>query len=70
MKDLSFKSLALGLMLGWMLQSLTGAVSPGERELERMRSEIETGNRHLEKISRSLDRIDDAFGSSYLNVKT
>ncbi len=64
------KKLGLGFLLGLSVHFLMGAYAgSNERELERMRTEMRQTNRHLGNIERSLDRIDDAFGSSGLNVR-
>lgn len=70
-QPLSTKSLLLIMAAALSLQFLMGASSTSEleREVERLRSELATSNRHLEQISRSLDRMDDAFGSSALKVQ-
>lgn len=65
------KQLTIGLALGLSLSLLTGASADtaAEREIARLRAELEVSNRHLDQIVRSLDRIDDAFSSGRLNVK-
>lgn len=65
------QKLVLGFLLGLSLHFLMGAYasSGNQQELAQMRSEMRETNRHLSNIERSLDRIDDAFGSSGLRVK-
>lgn len=65
------KNFFLGLSLGLSAYLLMGAASTSntDREIERLRSELSDTNRHLAQMVRSLDRIDDAFGSSYLKVR-
>lgn len=63
------QKLILGFILGLSVHFLMGAYSNSERELSQIRSELSETNRHLGSIERSLDRIDNAFGSSDLRVK-
>lgn len=64
------KKLALGFVLGLSVHFLMGAyASSNERELQQIRSEMRETNRHLSNMARSLDRIDDAFGSNGLKVQ-
>lgn len=65
------QKLILGFLLGLSLHFLMGAYANNgnQQELAQMRSEMRETNRHLSNIERSLDRIDDAFGSSGLRVK-
>jgi CHASE3 domain sensor protein len=64
------QKLILGFLLGLSLHFLMGAYSStAEQELSKMRNEMRQTNQHLNSIERSLDRIDDAFGSSGLRVK-
>lgn len=65
------QKLILGFLLGLSLHVLMGAYASNgnQQELAQMRSEMRETNRHLSNIERSLDRMDDAFGSSGLRVK-
>lgn len=64
------QKLILGFLLGLSLHFLMGAyASSNQQDLSQIRSEMRETNRHLSNIERSLDRIDDAFGSSGLRVK-
>ncbi len=64
------QKIILGFLLGFSIHFLMGAYSAStEQELSKMHTEMRETNRHLNSIERSLDRIDDAFGSSGLRVK-
>lgn len=68
---MSAKNILFGFVLGLSVQFLLGATSTSEleREVSRLKDEVSESNQYLSNISRSLDRIDDSFGSSYLNIK-
>lgn len=65
------KQIGIGFMLGIVCQFLVAAYSntQTDREIQAMRQELEESNRYLSQITRSLDRIDDPFSSSYLKIK-
>ncbi|MGV3525257.1 MAG: hypothetical protein ACO1RX_13580 [Candidatus Sericytochromatia bacterium] len=71
-KSFSQHTLVLGFLLGVGVQLLMGAAETRdlEREIQQLRSEVSTTNRHLDQIGRSLDRMDDAYSSSGLKVLT
>lgn len=71
MKEMGLKQVGFGFLLGFACQFIMGAYSntQTDRELQSMRQSLEESNRYLSQISRSLDRMDDSFGSSYLRIK-
>lgn len=71
-KAFSKQTLLLGFLLGLGVQLLMGAAETRdlEREIQQLRSEVSSTNRHLDQIARSLDRMDDAYSSSGLKVLT
>ncbi len=68
---MSAKNILFGFVLGISVHFLMGATTTSEleREVGRLKDELSESNQHLSNISRSLDRMDDPFGSSYLNIK-
>ena len=66
------KQIGIGFLLGFLCQFLVAAYAntQTDREIQAMRQELEESNRYLSQITRSLDRIDDPFSSSYLKIKT
>ncbi|MBF2053414.1 MAG: hypothetical protein IGS03_08120 [Candidatus Sericytochromatia bacterium] len=65
------KPIIMALVLGFSLALSLGAYSQSQtdREIERLRSELNESNRHLSQISRSLDTMSRAFSNGELRVR-